>query len=92
MRYMAERNFIQVIGEIWQPGIGTCAMEYTLSSQDIENIGEFTRENVQDWLGKNAGDFQRIEDFYALIGEGEILWENEKSELIYNDCMFSEEE
>ena len=90
MRYMVEKNFVRVVGHIWQPGVGPCAMEYTLSDYHVRNIGEFTRENVEDWLTKNAGDFQSITDFYATVGDKEIPWATEEGEIAYSDCTFQE--
>ena len=86
-RYMVEKNYVRVLGNIWQPGIGKCAMEYTLDSSDVENIGDFTRENVERWLCTHSGDFQSIDDFSASVGEWEIGWANEENELAYWDCM-----
>jgi hypothetical protein len=76
---------IQVIGEIWQPGVGPCAMDLTARCTDL--LGGFTRDSVQDWLDCHAGDFQIILDFAAIHGPEEIPWANEESELTYNDCM-----
>ena len=92
MRYLVERNFVQVIGTIWQPGAAQCAMEYPLSPHDVANIGRFTRANVETWLSAHSGDFQSIDDFRASVGDGEIDWESEESEFTYNDCVFPAEE
>ena len=91
MRYLVERNFVQVIGTIWMPE-ATCAMEYTLSARDIANIGKFTRDNVETWLSANSGDFQSIQDFTATVGDEWIEWDSEESEFTYNDCMFPTED
>ena len=91
MRYMVERNFVRVWGHIWMPNT-LAAYEYTLSPYDVENIGEFTRENVEGWLHKNAGDFQSIEDFFATVGDKEIPWEKEENEFAYFDAVYGEEE
>ena len=91
MRYLVEKNFVQVIGTIWMPA-ATCAMEYPLSARDIANIGRFTRANVETWLSANSGDFQSIQDFRATIGDEWIEWGREESEFTYNDCMFPEED
>lgn len=91
LRYMVEHNFVQVVGTIWLPAT-TAAMEYTLTPHDVENIGEPTRDNVQDWLDSHVGDFQSIADFRASIGDVEIDWAEEESEFIYNDCVFGCEE
>ena len=92
MRYMVERNFVEVLGGIWMPYGAKATMEYKLSPYDIVNIGEFTRENVESWLDKNAGDFSSIIDFYATIGDKEISWASEENEFIYQDIVFSAEE
>lgn len=83
----ADENYIEVIGEIWQPGTGPCAHRYDLRPYDVENIGEPTRENVSAWLAKNAGDFQSIIDFHAIVGEVDLPWgSGDESELTYNSC------
>jgi len=86
MRYMVERNFVRVVGTIWMPPI-TAAYEYPLTNYDIENIGEFTRDNVERWMRSHTGDFQFITDFYATVGDAEIPWATEEGELTYSDCM-----
>ena len=91
MKFTIERNWIEVIGIIWMPAI-TCAQRIDLDSFQVSNIGEPTRENVEDWLGSHAGDFQSIEDFHAIVGKTEIAWKNEESESTYNDCMFPSED
>ena len=91
MRYLVERNFVQVLGRIWQPGLGQCAMEYPLTAHDVANIGRFTRDNVETWLSANSGDFQSIDDFRASVGDDEIDWESEESEFTYNNCVFGSE-
>ena len=90
--YTVEVNRNDVIGNIWQPGIGTCAMSYSLREYDIENIGELTRENVDLWLAKNTGDFQSIDDFRADIGKYLSDWQSEESEFIFGDCMYPSED
>ena len=90
MRYMVERNYVQVVGTIWMPAI-TAAMEYPLTKHDLENIGEFTRENVERWLDTRAGDFQSVTDFFATYGDTDIVWADEENECIYNDCVYGNE-
>jgi hypothetical protein len=91
MRMMIERNFVNVIGKIRMPAV-TCAMRYDLSKHDVEDIGEFTLENVEQWLASHAGDFQSVEDFQATVGDQWIEWKKEESELTFNDCMYPNEE
>ena len=90
MRYMVEKNFVDVVGRIWMPAI-TASMRYPLSGYDLENIGEFTRENVAQWVGTHAGDFQSVQDFYATAGDQEIPWASEEGELAYLDTLRAEE-
>jgi hypothetical protein len=92
MRYMVEKNFVQVLGKIWMPPTAVCGYEYPLRKYDIDNIGEFTRENVEQWLAANAGDFSQIIDFYATVGDKEIPWAKEDSESRYCDILFPEED
>lgn len=81
------------------------AMTYNLSDDELNNMwnDEFTdiedaitREDIEEWLSKHAGDFQEIVDFYADISFGDedqiFPWENEESELIYNNCMFPQDD
>ncbi len=89
-RYMVERNYVRVVGKIWMPAI-TCAMEYPLSKYDVDNIGEFTRDNVGQWLCTHAGDFQSIQDFMASVGDKDIPWATEEGEYAYLDCVFQED-
>lgn len=105
MRRTIVTSEIEVIGKIWMPAT-MAAYTYKLSDHDIENMwnDEFTqiedaitREDIEEWLSKNAGDFQEIVDFNADISFGDtqdliIPWKNEESELIYNDCMFPQDD
>jgi hypothetical protein len=81
---------IQVVGEIWQPGVGPCAMDYTASTEHWIKPA-LTRERVRDYLDCYAGDFQRIVDFRAVQGDDEIPWANEENELVYNDAMYGDD-
>ena len=92
MRYLVERNFVQVLGHIWQPMAGPCAMEYPLTAHDVANIGKFDRANVETWLSANSGDFQSIDDFRASVGDAEIEWADEESEITYNDCVYGSDD
>ena len=38
-RYIVERNYVQVVGQIWMPS-ATTAMEYMLSARDVADINE----------------------------------------------------
>jgi len=75
------------------------AMEKVLDKCDIENIrdregrgdSKITREDVEDWVSVNSGDFSSILGFAASIEDGEntldFPWIIELIELAYNDCM-----
>jgi hypothetical protein len=72
------RALVNVVGKVWMGG--KAATTYQLSDQDLESIGEFTRDKVEGWLKTHAGDFQQIDDFEAFCGSEEIQWENEENE------------
>lgn len=89
------KSFIQAIGPIWTPN-ATGATQYNLTHSDIENMGGITRESIDEWLSTHSGDFRSVTDFRADIelpdGRNVIIeWENEESEFIYSDCMYSED-
>jgi len=100
-RYMVERNYVQMIGPIWQPGFDCCAMDKELPGYDVRNIEEIakelfdsdviTREATEHWLSLNSGDFQHVADFYASIGDQDFAWADDESEFAYCDCMSGEE-
>jgi hypothetical protein len=97
MRYTVTSSIVRVVGRIWMPSV-VCAMDYTLSGYDIENArdedGNITRDSVQGWLDKNAGDFAEIIDFEGDIEDGEvhvdIPWETEDGQFAYLDCHSDE--
>jgi len=43
-RYMVERNYVQMIGPIWQPGFDCGAMDKDLSAYDVRNIRGIAKE------------------------------------------------
>ena len=105
-RYQKRISQVDVVGTIWMPAI-TAATTYTLSDYDIGNIrarsqgadvgpvdsGPVTREGVEEWLSRNSGDFQSVEDFRVTISTADGYdfdsdFEDEESELTFNDCMF----
>ncbi len=103
MKYTVTRSVVDVIGYIWQPGVGQCAMTYELTRSDVDNARDLptrgrkiTRESLECWLDCHAGDFSEVTDFRASVevdGETvEIEWADEESELVFNDCMYGEEE
>ena len=78
---------IDILGRIWMPAI-VCGQTLNLTSYDEANIGEPTRENVEQWLVTHAGDFQAIIDFEADIGDAPLIpWAHEESECTFSDCM-----
>lgn len=89
---------IDVVGPIWMPPV-TCAMTYSLTPRDVENIRErsdigglISREGVAEWLSLNSGDFQHVEDFRADIEEFNSDWEDEDNDYKWNDCMYGAED
>jgi hypothetical protein len=95
MRYTVVRSEIKVIGYIWLPNV-LAAQTIKLSEYDLGNIEEpVTRDSVESWLAKHAGDFQTIVDFEADLefseGRVQIPWRDGlESECIYNDATFEE--
>lgn len=97
MRYAV--SHVSVIGHIWMPNC-VCAYDYPISEHDVEMMrnedGTITREDVEDWLSSHAGDFQSVDDFSAIIGDGENTlefgWSDDENEGTYQDCMFGDEE
>jgi len=95
------RSYVQVIGNIWQPGIGTCAMQYSLSMHDVDAIGDIAdrrckeqhvpwsiaREDVGEWLSTHSGDCKNSDDFYAIIEDVDIEWADMESAFTYHDCV-----
>jgi hypothetical protein len=98
MRYTTTVQRVQVIGFIWQPGVGICAMQKELSAYDMDNIEDVrSRESVEDRVSLLFGDFQSIEDFRADFHvDGEHIvheWKNgEESEMLFHDAMYPSED
>ena len=87
--YVAGRRriaYVIILGTIWMPAV-TVSLQKTLSDYDLDNIGEFTRENVEQWLTSNSGDFQHVIDFTARCGSVEIEWSSEDNECQYLDTL-----
>lgn len=90
MTFKVERNWIELIGKIWLPAV-TGAQRRDLTKSDMLNIGEPTRENIEQWLACNSGDFQCVTDFSAVIGKTVIEWQDSENQYIYNDCVYGNE-
>lgn len=101
MRYQTRVSKVDVIGQIWQPGIGACAMSYDIPDSALAGIrkqgrGKYTRAAVEDWLSARTGGFQSVEDFRVTISDDkgrdfDSDFRKEESELTWNDCMFPDE-
>ena len=66
---------------------GIASIHKDLSDYDLGNIGEFTRDNVEQWLTSHSGDFQEVIDFTAVCGKEEIPWSSEDNEMTYLDTI-----
>jgi hypothetical protein len=69
------------------------AQEISLSAYDLENIGELTRENVENWLGSHSGDFSQVIDFRADLSledgtDWVSEWAHPDSEYDFCDAMY----
>ena len=102
-----EKNYVQVVGEIWMPETTTGATQYTLSQSDMNDIeliadkrwgviaggsDEITREDVAEWLTTHSGDFRSVTDFCASIGGVEIEWDDLENAFMYSLCMYEDDE
>ena len=92
--YTVHKSYIEILGRIWMPPV-VAAYVYNLSEYDAKIIEEFiTRDEVELWLCKNAGDFQEIIDFRADIYARDINedivfeWSDPESEYTFNDLMY----
>lgn len=89
---------VDLVGDIWQPGVGKCAQSYALSGYDVENMreedGTITRESVRRWIDTHTGDFSSVDDFAVTIGDGEFDsdWHDVESEIVYGQAMWGEED
>ena len=83
---LVREDYILVVGRIWMPAI-TCSLRINLSQYDLDNIGKFTRENVEQWLSTHSGDFQSVQDFYATAGRKHIPWATEEGEMAYMETI-----
>lgn len=52
----------------------------------MADIDGHTRAHVESWLKNHTGDFQKIIDFTAVIGEVKISWEKKDSEVKFQNC------
>ena len=75
-------RYIEIVGGvgIWQA---------YLVDADLYNIGEFTRENVAEWLGETSREpaMFPIEDFHAVCDGIDIPWATEKGREHYQHVM-----
>jgi len=108
MKYTVTKSLLRVVGNIWQPGIGLCAMEYNLDDYDVGCMretdgdtlpvteGPITRESVQRWIDTHCGDFSNVVDWWASIeNNGETIefhWQDEQHEVDYYDCVYGSED
>lgn len=104
---------IRVVGRLWLPP-AIAATTYRarlvedgqLTAGSIER-SELTREGIEDWLTRNAGDFSAVEDFsadwttpldpcptckQARCDSHEIGWNDPDSEFTWADATFGSEE
>jgi hypothetical protein len=90
MKFTIERAWVDAVGRGWYGQ--EIAYTYNLTKYDLDSIGEETRENVELWLSTNAGDFQSISDFHAVLRNSEIPWNSEEKECSFNDLVYPMED
>jgi hypothetical protein len=106
MRYVVRKSIVRIVGNIWMPAT-VCAQTRELSSYDVGNIRGYaalrqdlaendplvliTREDVEQWLMGNSGDFQSVIDFEASIEDGDktldFAFATEDGEMAYTDAV-----
>lgn len=73
-------TYIEILGAVtmWRRG---------LTNSDLRQIGEFTRENVLEWMESHTDTdwvgTLPVEDFHAVCGDIDIPWAKEESRLCY---------
>ena len=91
MRYTTLVCRVDFLGFTWHQTRVLCAQSITLSSDDMGNLGEWTRDNVAQWLALHSGDFQEVTDFRADFSRGKkdwrTGWQEAESEGTFFDCM-----
>ena len=87
-RYTVVTNQVHVVGRGWYGQ--KIAYTYDLRAYDMENIGEINRESIQNWLDKNAGDFQSVIEFCIDIGDHFEDFATEEGQRLWNDCHAEE--
>ena len=83
---ITEINEIDVIGSGWYNQ--RMCYTYKLTNYDIENIGKLTRNNVENWLCTNSGDFQSIDEFRIDIKHFISDFKKEENHFEFMDIMF----
>jgi hypothetical protein len=62
---------------------------YDLNPEELQQIGEFTRENISKWLDSSEctlrGDTLPIGDFYAVCGDIVVPWKSNGSERAWEE-------
>lgn len=96
MRYTVTKQVAQVIGYIWQPGVGVCAQQVTvdLAHMIANDYNPANRDDAEEWVSlHHCGDFSALVDMRLdfHIGDEHIVhdWKaGEESELAFNDAMY----
>ncbi len=76
-----KKRYIEIVGDFTTWSIG-------LTLWDVFCIGEFTRENVEDWLAANYTRRIRFKedwfvDFHAVCGGQDIPWATKEARECY---------
>jgi hypothetical protein len=91
-----EIRYCLIVGLIWDPSFGPCAMELPIFPHDSEQIlaAAKTRDfrtAIWEWARPQTADFREVLDFAARIGLIETDWQRPDSEEIFDACMTEEE-
>ena len=66
--------YIEILGAVAQT-------RFNLNQTDLRSIGEFTRENISNWMKRQRSTnwlgLLPVEDFHAVCGDIDIPWTTE---------------
>ena len=84
----AQAGTVQVLGGIWAPYGAECAMEYPVPPNLFPTL---TREAVESYVHRIAGDFSSVTDFRMEVRGEVIEWADEENEWKWCDAMYGSE-
>ena len=66
---------------------------YYPNNNDLREIGDFTRENILNWMNSHTGvdwvDIVPVVDFHAVCGDVDIPWATEEAKKLWDNSNLS---